>query len=256
MSRAKILIQGSLIRAGYGVAALAYPKAIATIAGLDEFDPNARYINRLLGGRDIILASSTILAAVRGKGGGAVQANILAETGDTAALVSEYRERGRLDRVLMIGLAFNAIGHLTWVRAALARVPEVLDEVVDELLDATTEQPPRRLKRPRISGGTRGKAGIPAAAAKLAPPEIDLDAAKKRARKQAKRAGKQAERMRKQAKVQAKEVRKQARSQADQVRKQAKAQTEQVREQATAQAEEVRKQARRARRRAKEALAA
>jgi hypothetical protein len=139
--RGKILIQGSLIRAGYGLAALLLPKVLFKAIGLKETDPDARYLNRLFGGRDLLVAGQTALAVRRGTAGGATAVNLIAEATDTVALVEEYRERGKLDRVLLIGLAFNVLGYLTWFRAALSRpVKDVAVEQAAELSDAVTAQ--------------------------------------------------------------------------------------------------------------------
>jgi hypothetical protein len=149
MSRTKILIQGSLIRAGYGVAALAFPKYLTAAVGVQDFGDNARYMNRLLGGRDIVLAGSTVLAARRGDGAAAARANILAETADTAALLGEYQDRGKLDKVLLIGLAFNVVGHLTWTRALLARAPKAVEAAAEALTPESGEPDSKRRRRKR-----------------------------------------------------------------------------------------------------------
>jgi hypothetical protein len=120
MSRGKLLIRGSLVRAAYGAAALAFPQYIFGAVGIKEPDPDARYVNRLFGGRDLLVAGQTVIAVASGNGKSAVAANLFAEATDTVALVEEIRLRRKLDRVLIVGIVFNAFGYLTWLRALLA----------------------------------------------------------------------------------------------------------------------------------------
>ena len=42
------------------------------------------------------------------------------EATDLLALVQEYRQRGELDQSLKTGIAFNALGWLSWAAAARA----------------------------------------------------------------------------------------------------------------------------------------
>jgi hypothetical protein len=109
-----------LVRAGYGIAALAFPEYIFKPVGISEPDPNARYLNRLFGGRDLLVAGQTVVAVASGAGRSAVAANLIAEATDTVALVEEIRLRRKLDRVLIVGIAFNVVGYLTWFRALFA----------------------------------------------------------------------------------------------------------------------------------------
>jgi hypothetical protein len=120
MSRGKILIRGSLVRVAYGAIALAFPELIFGSIGIKEPDPDARYVNRLFGGRDLLVAGQTVIAVAAGNGKSAVAANLFAEATDTVALVEEIRIRRKLDRVLIVGIVFNAFGYLTWLRALLA----------------------------------------------------------------------------------------------------------------------------------------
>ncbi len=112
----KILIQGSIIRAAYGVLALLFPKLLLAGTGMteDELGPEARYFNRLFGGRDLLVAGATVLAVRSGKPEPAVKANLVAELTDTVSLVEEARIRGGMDKTLAIG------GYATWLRALRA----------------------------------------------------------------------------------------------------------------------------------------
>lgn len=118
----KLLMQGSAIRAAYGVLALFFPKFLAASAGMSEADPDpeARYFNRLFGGRDIVVAGATVAAVRTGVERPAAQANLACELTDSIALVQEFRNRGGLDRTLSIALAFNVTGYVTWLRALRA----------------------------------------------------------------------------------------------------------------------------------------
>jgi hypothetical protein len=118
---AKLLIQGSVGRAAYGVLALLFPKLLFRSVGMSGVDPEARYFNRLFGGRDVLIAGATVAAAKAGAEKQATQANLICELTDTVSLAGELRARGRMDRTLAIGLAFNVVGYATWLRALRAR---------------------------------------------------------------------------------------------------------------------------------------
>ena len=118
----KILLQGSALRATYGLLALLFPKLLNSAAGMSEedVDPAARYINRLFGGRDLLVAGLTAAAVRSGEHRHATNINLICEGTDTVSLLEELRTRGGLDRTLAIGLAFNVAGYATWVRALRA----------------------------------------------------------------------------------------------------------------------------------------
>ena len=118
----KILIQGSIIRAAYGILALLFPKVLLAAVGMSESDVGAegRYFNRLFGGRDLLVAGATVAAVRAGADSPAVKANLVCELTDTVSLVEEARSRGGLDRTLAIGLVFNITGYATWLRALSA----------------------------------------------------------------------------------------------------------------------------------------
>ena len=119
---AKILIRGSILRSAYGILALLFPKLLlaATRTSEDQFGTEARYFNRLFGGRDLLVAGATVLAVRSGAAEQAVKANLIAEFTDTVSLVEEARQRGGMDRTLAIGLGFNIGGYATWIRALRA----------------------------------------------------------------------------------------------------------------------------------------
>ena len=122
--RSKLLIQGSLGRLAYGVLSLLLPKYLFAAIGMDHAEnPDARYTNRLFGGRDIVIAVDTLLAVKGGRGKSAVFKNLTCEATDTISLVEELRERGKLDKTLIVGLLFNVFGYATWFRALLAGGP-------------------------------------------------------------------------------------------------------------------------------------
>ena len=118
----KILIQGSIVRAAYGIVALLFPNLLAKSVGMDErdVDAEARYFNRLFGGRDLLVAGGTVAAVKQGQQQAAVKANIICEFTDTISAVQELRSRGKMDQTLAIGFAFNVFGYLTWLRALRA----------------------------------------------------------------------------------------------------------------------------------------
>lgn len=116
------LLQGSAVRAAYGVAASLFPKQLAAAGGMKEedIDLDARYLNRLFGGRDLLVAGLTVAMVNAGDEARAAKLNLMAEATDTIALLEEVRSRGGLDRTLFIGLVFNVFGYATWIRALQA----------------------------------------------------------------------------------------------------------------------------------------
>ena len=122
LSAKQRLLQGSAVRASYGIAALLFPKQLAAAGGMKEedVDLDARYLNRLFGGRDLLVAGLTVAVVNTGNEAGAAKLNLLAEATDTVALLEEVRSRGGLDRTLFIGLVFNLFGYATWIRALQA----------------------------------------------------------------------------------------------------------------------------------------
>jgi hypothetical protein len=118
----RILLQGSAVRAGYGISALLFPKQLAAAGGMneDEVDLDARYLNRLFGGRDLLVAGLTISQVQAGDERRATWLNLICEGTDTISLLEEVRSRGGLDRTLFIGLLFNIFGYATWIRALRA----------------------------------------------------------------------------------------------------------------------------------------
>lgn len=118
----KLLIQGSAGRAAYGILALLFPKLLFKSVGMDEagVDPEARYFNRLFGGRDLLVAGATVAAVKSGAEKQATKANLICELTDTVSLAGELKARGGMDRTLAIGLAFNLAGYATWLRALRA----------------------------------------------------------------------------------------------------------------------------------------
>jgi hypothetical protein len=121
-----LIIQGSIVRGLYGILALLAPSVIvASVPGMseDDLDDDARYFNRLFGGRDLLIAIATLAAARRGHGHTAVKVNLGCELTDSVSMVEEIRARRKLDRTTIIGALFNIAGYATWVRAARALKP-------------------------------------------------------------------------------------------------------------------------------------
>ena len=118
----KILIQGSVVRALYGILALFMPKLLLASIGMREEDvgDEARYFNRLFGGRDLLVAIGTVAAVRAGGDANAVKVNLFCEATDSIALGEEIRVRGKIGRTTIIGAAFNVLGYFTWLRALRA----------------------------------------------------------------------------------------------------------------------------------------
>jgi hypothetical protein len=115
---AKLMILGSIGRAAYGILALLLPKLLFKSAGMDpdSLDPDARYFNRVLGGRDLVVAGATVAAVKAGAERQAAIANLICEFTDSVALAEELRGGRPLDRTLSVAVAFNVTGYLTWIR--------------------------------------------------------------------------------------------------------------------------------------------
>jgi hypothetical protein len=118
----KIMIQGSVVRALYGILALFLPRLLFASVGVSENDvgEDARYFNRLFGGRDLLVALGTVAAVRAGADAKAVRVNLFCEATDSIALGEEIRARGRLERTTIIGAVFNLAGYATWLRALRA----------------------------------------------------------------------------------------------------------------------------------------
>lgn len=118
----RLLLQGSAVRAAYGITAALFPKQLAAVGRMKEedIDLDARYLNRLFGGRDLLVAGLTVAMVNTGDETRAAKLNLVAEATDTIALLEEVRSRGGLDRTLFIGLVFNVFGYATWIRALQA----------------------------------------------------------------------------------------------------------------------------------------
>jgi hypothetical protein len=120
------LIKGSIARATYGALSLLAPAVLfGSVPGMsiEQVDDDARYFNRLFGGRDLLVAIGT-LGALRTPEAQrrALLANVFCEATDSVSLVEEVRARGKLDRSTGIGLLFNVFGYMTWFRAAAALI--------------------------------------------------------------------------------------------------------------------------------------
>jgi hypothetical protein len=116
----KILIQGSIVRALYGLLALFAPELLVKAIPGVELEEDARYLNRLFGGRDLLVTIGTVSAVRSGAHSSAVMANVFCEITDSVSLAEEVRVRGKLDPVTIVGLLFNVFGYATWLRAARA----------------------------------------------------------------------------------------------------------------------------------------
>jgi hypothetical protein len=116
------MVQGSVVRALDGILALFLPKLLFASVGVSEKDvgEDARYFNRLFGGRDLLVALGTVAAVRAGADAKAVRVNLFCEATDSIALGEEIRVRGRLERTTIIGAVFNLVGYATWLRALRA----------------------------------------------------------------------------------------------------------------------------------------
>ena len=122
MSVGATLAQGAAVRLTFGLSALLEPRKTSRLLGVPRHRINrsGTYALRLFAARDVILGLAT---AAAGNGNPmaqrrAIVANLAAEAADSAALLSEARDRGGLRGELVAGALFNAFGYLTWLGAA------------------------------------------------------------------------------------------------------------------------------------------
>ena len=117
MTARRLLLQAAGVRTAYGVVSLAAPEALFAAARVRP-DPDTRYANALFGGRDLTIAGMTVAAVNGGREREALLLNASCEATETAVLLIELKRRGGLAPVLAMGLALNALGWLSVVRAA------------------------------------------------------------------------------------------------------------------------------------------
>lgn len=89
----------AFVRILYGVFALFAPKRMFASMGFDDPEPDTRYFNALLGGRDIVVGAWTL--RVVGDG--------------------DLDQRGGLDRATTAGIVFNLVGWANVIGIALRR---------------------------------------------------------------------------------------------------------------------------------------
>lgn len=117
----RLLTLGSIARLAYGIASLLAPRhTIRTLVGRDYgVEQDAGYFNRLFGVRELVLGGATMIACQKRRGmGAAVAANLVSETGDSAALLLEIRERGGIDPVMRSAIGMNVAGLGAFLTAA------------------------------------------------------------------------------------------------------------------------------------------
>jgi hypothetical protein len=117
MNARALLATNTAIRTAYGLAAILAPNGLAKAAGVPEPEPDARYLNRLFGGRDLTVSALAFAALGAGDERTALRLIASCEATDLVGLVLEARRRGGLDKTLRAGIAFNAAG---WLVLALA----------------------------------------------------------------------------------------------------------------------------------------
>jgi uncharacterized protein DUF4267 len=118
------LARGAAIRLAFGISALLEPEATSRLLGVPRkrINRSGSYALRLFAARDVILGLAT---AAAGNGDPiaqrrAIVANLAAEAADSAALLSEARDRGGVRGELVGGALFNVAGYATWLAAARA----------------------------------------------------------------------------------------------------------------------------------------
>jgi hypothetical protein len=115
-STRQLLINGSVVRAGYGAMAIFAPDTLFKLSGKPVED-EPRYFNALFGGRDLSIVAMTVAAVRSRREREAVFLNMSCEATDLVALLQEIRARGGLDQTLVAGIAFNVFGWATWLAA-------------------------------------------------------------------------------------------------------------------------------------------
>jgi hypothetical protein len=227
--KGKKIIQGSLVRAVYGVVSLLFPKVLFTATGLKDADPDTRYINRILGGRELLLASSSALSVRDGSTNGALAANLVAAASDTVALVEEIRERGKVERALVVGIGFNVLSYVLWFRSALAR-PATPKEKVEQLSSQAADAIGDQVQQVGKRFGKKKKRASKQAAKQAAKVEA-------KANKRFGKASKQAQELQSQAGKRAQDIQSQAGKRAQDIQSQASKRAQDLQKQAVKQAQ-------------------
>lgn len=104
------------IRIGYGVVAILAPNLMFKVLRMPPH-PDARGFNAFLGSRDIVVGLVSLKASSRADVETAVTLNQANEIIDSVVLAQELRAGRRADLFSVVGIAFNGIGWLTWLRA-------------------------------------------------------------------------------------------------------------------------------------------
>ncbi|MCK9249140.1 MAG: hypothetical protein M0P31_09205 [Solirubrobacteraceae bacterium] len=104
------------VRIGYGVVAIAAPRLMFKLLRAEPH-PDSRGFNAFLGSRDIVVGIASLRASDRREVLDAAKVNHANEMIDSIVLAQELRAGRRADLFTIVGIAFNALGHATWIRA-------------------------------------------------------------------------------------------------------------------------------------------
>src|SRR5437868_4424887 len=100
MTAQRLIVNGLVGRALYGVFALFAPDQLFKLAG-KPLEDEPRYFNALFGGRDLTVTGASIAALRAGRTHEAVALNMSCEATDTVSLIQELRARGGFDQTLV-----------------------------------------------------------------------------------------------------------------------------------------------------------
>lgn len=104
------------VRIGYGVVAITAPDLMFRLLRAKP-QADARGFNAFLGSRDIVVGIASLRAADRREVLDAAKVNHANEMIDSVVLAQELRHGRRGDLFTIVGVAFNLLGHATWIRA-------------------------------------------------------------------------------------------------------------------------------------------
>lgn len=107
------------IRIGYGVVAIARPDVMCKVLRMEPH-PDARGFNAFLGSRDIVVGLASLKASGPAQLKDAIFLNQANEMIDSLVLVQEVRAGRRADLFSVVGVAFNCLGWVTWIKARRA----------------------------------------------------------------------------------------------------------------------------------------
>lgn len=110
-----------LVRIGYGIAALFFPRFTAKFFRLDPDNPDARAWNAFLASRDFAIGFHALAARDEPRRSDAILLNQCCEVFDSMVVGQEIRQGRPFGFFTIAGIVFNLGMHAIWLRVHLLR---------------------------------------------------------------------------------------------------------------------------------------